>query len=59
MILFRINQIMYNHSFSTIGLHAVETAESQMHCLRVNSTELTSLALPNITWWVHKKHNEH
>ncbi len=40
---------MYNNSFSTIDLHAVDTAKSPMHCFRVNSTELASLALHNIT----------
>ncbi len=40
---------MYNNSFSTIDLHAVGTAKSLMDCFRVNSTELASLALPNIT----------
>ncbi len=49
MILFLMNQIMYNHSFSTINLHAVDTSKSPMHCFRVNSMELASLALPNIT----------
>ncbi len=30
-------------------MHAVDTAKSRMHCFWVNSTELASLDLPNIT----------
>lgn len=39
-----MNQIMGMHSFSTVGLHAVDIAKAQMHCFRGNSTELASLA---------------